>query len=59
MAKHIIAYVLNLNEFFSVFQCISVKDLWNTLEVTHKRISYVNRDKKHVLIQNYEFFIMQ
>ena len=51
IAKHIITYVLNLDEFFRVSQCSSLKEMWDILEVTHEGTSDVKRARKHALIQ--------
>jgi len=36
-----------------------VKEIWDTLEVTYEGTSDVKRPRKHVLIQQYELFIMK
>jgi len=48
-----------MDEFFRVSQCKSAKDMWDVLEVTHKRTNGVKRVRKHALIQEYELFKMQ
>ena len=55
-AKSIITSALNSNEFFRVSQCRSSKEMWDTLEVTHKGTNNVKRARKHTLIQEYEMF---
>ena len=34
VAKNIITFALNLDEFFKVSQCSSAKEMWDILEVT-------------------------
>jgi len=58
VAKNIITYALNLDEFFSVSQCSSAKEMWDILEVTHEGTNDVKRARKHALIQDYELFRM-
>jgi len=59
IAKNIITYALNSDEFFRVSQCTSAKEMLDILEVTHERNNDVKRARKHVLIQEYEMFRMQ
>jgi len=59
VANNIITSVLNLDEFFRVSQCISPKEMWDILEVTHEGTTDVKRARKHELIQEYELFRMQ
>ncbi|XP_068503940.1 uncharacterized protein [Phaseolus vulgaris] len=58
IAKNIITFALNSNEFFRVSQCRSSKEMWDTLEVTHEGTNDVKRARKHTLIQEYEMFRM-
>jgi len=50
-AKNVISSSLNLDEFFRASQCISTKEMWDTLEVMHEGTSDVKRARKHALIQ--------
>ncbi|XP_068498271.1 uncharacterized protein [Phaseolus vulgaris] len=59
LAKNIITSALNIDEFFRVSQCNSVKEMWEILEVTHEGTNDVKRARKHSLIQEYELFKMQ
>jgi len=59
VAKNIITFALNLDEFFRVSQCSSAKEIWDILEVTHEATNDIKRARKHVLIQEYELFRMQ
>jgi len=59
VAKNIITSALNLDEFFRVSQCSSVKEMWDILEVTHEGTNDVKRARKYALIQKYELFRMQ
>ncbi|XP_068486973.1 uncharacterized protein [Phaseolus vulgaris] len=59
IAKNIVTSALSSDKFFRVSQCESAKEMWDTLEVTHEGTNDVKREKKHVLIQEYEMFRMQ
>ncbi|XP_068498204.1 MAR-binding filament-like protein 1 [Phaseolus vulgaris] len=59
LAKNVITSALNMDEFFRVSQCNSVKEMWEVLEVTHEGTDDVKRSRKHSLIQEYELFRMQ
>jgi len=59
VAKNIITFALNLDEFFRVSQCSSAKQMWDILEVTYEGTTDVKRAKKHALIQEYELYRMQ
>jgi len=52
VAKNIITSALNLDEFFSVSQCSSAKEMWDILEVTHEGTNDVKRARKHAFIQD-------
>ncbi|XP_068497810.1 uncharacterized protein [Phaseolus vulgaris] len=58
IAKNIITFALNSDEFFNVSQCGFAKEMWDTLEVTHEGTNDVKRARNHTLIQEYEMFIM-
>jgi len=58
-AKNILTSSLNMDEFFRVSQCKSVKEMWEVLEVTHEGTNDVKRVRKHALIQEYELFKMK
>ena len=59
IAKNIITSALNSDEFFRVSQCTLGKEMWDILEVTHEGTNYVNKARKHALIQEYAMFRMQ
>jgi len=50
IAKNIITFALNSDEFFRVSQCKSAKEMWDTLEVTHEGTNEMKRARKHTLI---------
>jgi len=50
IARNIITFALNSDEFFRVSQCASTKEIWDTLEVTHKGTTDIKRARKHALI---------
>jgi len=58
IVKNIITSGLNFDEFFRVSQCISAKEMWDIIEVTHEGTTDVKRARKYVLIQEYDLFIM-
>ena len=58
IAKNIITFALNSDEFFRISQCSLAKEMWDTLEVTHEGTNDVKRVRKHTLIQEYEMFRM-
>ena len=58
IAKNIITFALNLDEFFRISQCASAKEMWDTLEVIHEGTNDVKRARTHTLIQEYEMFRM-
>lgn len=58
IVKKIITPTLNSNEFFSISQYASTKEMWDTLEVTHEGTNDVKKARKHTLIQEYEMFRM-
>jgi len=45
IAKNIITYALNSNEFFRVLNCAYAKEIWDILEVTHEGIIDVKNNK--------------
>jgi len=59
VAKKIITFALNLDEFFRVSQCSSTKEMWDILEVTHEGTGDLKRARKHTLIHEYELFMQQ
>jgi len=60
LAKNIIACALNMDEFFRVSQCVSAKEMWEILEVTHEGgTDDAKRARKYTLIQECELFRMQ
>jgi len=59
IAKNMITFYLNSDEFFRVSQCVLAKEMWDILEVTHEGTNNVKRSRKHAIIQEYEMFRMQ
>jgi len=59
LARNIITSGLNMDEFFRVSHCNPAKEMWKILEVTQEGTNDVKRERKHSLIQEYEFFRMQ
>ena len=47
---------LDASEFNRISVCPSVKEIWDTLEVTHKRINQVKESKINMLVHKYELF---
>ncbi|XP_068498417.1 uncharacterized protein [Phaseolus vulgaris] len=58
IAKNIITFSLNSDDFFRVSQCGSAKEMWDILEVTHEGTNDVKKERKHTIIQEYEMFKM-
>ncbi|KAF1867885.1 hypothetical protein Lal_00012781 [Lupinus albus] len=46
------------NEFFRVCQCLNAKEMWDTLQVTHKGTSEVKRARLNALSHDYKLFCM-
>jgi len=59
IAKNIITSALCSYDFFRVSECEPTREMWDTLEVTYEGTNDVKRVRKHVLIQDYEMFMMQ
>jgi len=57
--KNVLTSSLNMDEFFCVSQCKSVKEMWEVLEVTQEGTNDVKRARMHALIQVYKLFKMQ
>jgi len=49
---------LGMNEYFRVSNCKSVKDMWDTLQVTHEGTTNVKRSRINTLTHEYELFRM-
>jgi len=57
-AKNIITYALGMNEYFRVSNCKNVKEMWDTLQVTHEGTTDVKRSRINTLTHEYELFRM-
>jgi len=55
-AKKFLTSSLSSDEFFLITRCISAKEIWNMLEVTHEGTSDVRKARKHTLVCEYEAF---
>ena len=55
-AKNIIAFALTLDEFYCNSQCADANEICEILEVTHKDIMEVKKERKNALIQEYKMF---
>jgi len=58
-AKNIITSALGMDEYFRVSNCKSVKDMWDTLQVTHEGTTDVKRSRINTLTHEYELFRMK
>ncbi|GAV69309.1 UBN2 domain-containing protein, partial [Cephalotus follicularis] len=58
-AKHIIICAINSSDFNRVSSCISIKEMWNRLEVTYEGTNQVKEAKISMLVHGYEMFTMQ
>ncbi|KAL2347698.1 hypothetical protein Fmac_001698 [Flemingia macrophylla] len=57
-ALNIIHSSLNSDEFFRISACITAKEAWELIKVTHEGTPEVRRARKNALIQEYEMFRM-
>jgi len=57
-AKNIIISALGMDEYFRVSNCKSAKDMWDTLQVTHKGTTDVKKSRINTLTREYELFRM-
>jgi len=57
-AKNIITSALGMDEYFRVSNCKNTKDMWDTIQVTHERTTYVKRSRINTLTHEYELFRM-
>ncbi|KAG4963543.1 hypothetical protein JHK82_040213 [Glycine max] len=48
-----------MDEYFSVSNCKSAKDMWDTLQVTHEGTTNVKRSRINTLTHEYELFRMK
>jgi len=46
IAKNIITFALNSNEFFRVSKCGFAKEMWDRLEVTHERTNEIKKTRR-------------
>ena len=57
-AKNIITSTLGMDDYFRVSNCKSAKDMWDTLQVTHKGTTDVKISRINTLTREYELFRM-
>ena len=57
-AMNLLYYALDPNEFNRISNCMSAKEIWDTLEVTHEGTNQVKQSKVNMLIHTYEIFRM-
>jgi len=57
-AKNIITSALGMDEYFRVSNCKNVKEMWDTLQVTHEGTTDVKRSRINTLTHEYEIFRM-
>ena len=53
---NILYYFLNTNEFNHISTCLSIKEIWNGLEVIHEDTNQVKESKMNMLIHEYKLF---
>ncbi|XP_045810784.1 uncharacterized protein LOC123905202 [Trifolium pratense] len=58
-AKYIITSALSVDEFYRVSNCITAKEMWDTLQLTHEGTTEVKRARMNTLTHEYELFRMQ
>ena len=56
---NILYYALDANEFNKIFTYISVKKIWDRLEVTYEDTNQVKKSKINMLVHRYELFKMK
>ncbi len=50
---------LDVSEFNRISRCISAKEIWDKLEVTHEGTNQVKESKINILVHKYELFKME
>ena len=58
-AMNLLFCALDPSEFNRISNCISAKEIWDTLEVTHEGTHQVKTTKVNMLIHTYEMFRME
>ena len=58
-AMNILYCALDTNEFNRISTCMSVKKIWDRLEVKHKGTNQVKESKINMLVHKYELFKME
>ena len=56
---NLLYYALNVSEFNRISTCISAKEIWDRLEVTHEGTNQVKESKINMLVHKYELFQME
>ena len=55
-AINILYYTLNVNEFYRISICISIKEIYDRLEVIHEDINYVKESQINIFVHRYKLF---
>ena len=55
-ARNIISSIITLEEFYMIFVCKSVKEMWEVLRVTYEGTNEVKHGRKNLLVQEYKMF---
>ena len=58
-AMNLLYYALDPNEFNRISGCISVKEIWDKLEVTYEGTNQVKETRVSMLVHKYELFQMK
>ena len=58
-AMNILYCAIDANEFNHISTCMSAKEIWDRLEVTHERTNQVKESKINMLVHKYELFKME
>ena len=56
---NVLYYILDINEFNRILTCISIKEIWDKLEVTYEDTNQVKETKINMLVYMYELFQME
>jgi len=50
---------LSINEFYRLSNCITAKEMWDTLKLTHEGTTEIKKARMNTLIHEYELFMMK
>jgi len=56
--KNIVTSALRIDEYFRISNCMSAKEIWDTLQLTHEGTTDVKRSRINTRTHEYELFRM-